>query len=565
MLTSRRSMTVGAVLLTLVPTASGCSSTSAPPGQLTDSSVVSATPSTNTNGSVVTRAVGGIRVTATTSGGAPDPGGALVMTVAADPGKAFDAQVASSPAVKLTLGSGTQPQKPITLQFDLSGQPALAAQFNDTVKPVVRSVADSDSSVTDLLATQWDPSSKTVTATTTHLSIFQVIAADLGAVAKAATAAWRQAVGRPDSSCADKSELTIAGTKYTLTPSMPSGPVAGCLRDTSGAVGIDFVNGTKQYYRVASTPPGEFSNPDMLNSTDVITVWLQQSNDSPSGLLTPKASGQLKLPAGTTSGTIRLDVSPVTLQLKTLLTALDMLGVDNDVLSQTFQSSRAAWDCVTTAHSSVTQPDEPTVDEFRNALGDIGQCGLAGAEAAKGAADKTQVLHRMSVAISLLTTLPDQLLANITGAIGEATGDNHLEFALTSEAPTTAAPASSSTLQPLIIKTHGSPADSGEELGPNHFRLGHILKDHGSLYVSLKLRWKTGDGKGVASYCNERSQVLDSAGNTVLQRQQRLAVCDNGGNWSFNITSPGTYTYVLDVDREGSDSLHAEQQFTVDS
>jgi hypothetical protein len=57
--------------------------------------------------------------------------------------------------------------------------------------------------------------------------------------------------------------------------------------------------------------------------------------------------------------------------------------------------------------------------------------------------------------------------------------------------------------------------------------------------------------------------VVDS-GNVVLQRDQRLAVCDNGGGWGFTLASPGTYTYILDVAPESGGNFHAEQPFTVD-
>ena len=124
-------------------------------------------------------------------------------------------------------------------------------------------------------------------------------------------------------------------------------------------------------------------------------------------------------------------------------------------------------------------------------------------------------------------------------------------------------PANAEALEPLIITTHGSPADSGTDLGPNHFQVGPILKEHGQLYVSLKLRCKTSNGRGVDSYCNEHSKVVDGSGNVVLDRQQRLAVCDNGGNWGFEVPAGG-YTYVLDVAGGSGGNLHAEQPFSVD-
>jgi hypothetical protein len=126
---------------------------------------------------------------------------------------------------------------------------------------------------------------------------------------------------------------------------------------------------------------------------------------------------------------------------------------------------------------------------------------------------------------------------------------------------------STGALVPRVLKSHGSPGDSGTELGPNHFQLGHKLKDdNGKFYVSLDLRWETSDDKPVYQYCTERSKVVDAGGKVVVERKQDLGGgCAYGGGWSFNISAPGTYTYVLDVeDRDGGGRVHGEQQFTVD-
>ncbi|MGB2720628.1 MAG: hypothetical protein WBG53_21865 [Rhodococcus sp. (in: high G+C Gram-positive bacteria)] len=116
---------------------------------------------------------------------------------------------------------------------------------------------------------------------------------------------------------------------------------------------------------------------------------------------------------------------------------------------------------------------------------------------------------------------------------------------------------------PLIIKGHGSPADSGTEIAPNHFAVGSILKDIGALYASLNLHWENDNGRGVGQYCVEKSKVLDASGSVMLTREQKLGGCDNGGGWGFNI-GPGSYTYVLDVDVRDGESLHAEQSFLVE-
>lgn len=124
--------------------------------------------------------------------------------------------------------------------------------------------------------------------------------------------------------------------------------------------------------------------------------------------------------------------------------------------------------------------------------------------------------------------------------------------------------AQASTLQPIIVKPHNAD-DSGTEIGPNHFALGHKLTDNGRWYVSLILRWETTDGKGLADYCHETAKVLDDQGNVVVEREQRLGGCAYGGNWKFKLYNPGHYTYVLDIAPEDGGNYHAELPFKVDS
>ncbi|MFI6047874.1 hypothetical protein ACIA8C_40085 [Nocardia sp. NPDC051321] len=137
-------------------------------------------------------------------------------------------------------------------------------------------------------------------------------------------------------------------------------------------------------------------------------------------MLTPKGRGTLLFPPGTASAQVHLDVDPAALQLETILTGLDMLGADGDALVAAFQTSKAGYDCLVTLYQSWTTPNKPDTAEFTNALGDLAQCGLTSAEAAVGNQDAHRVLHRMSVAVSLFTTLPNQLLARWTSLVTPA-------------------------------------------------------------------------------------------------------------------------------------------------
>ena len=559
-----RRLPFAAILATSAIIVAGCGSDTPP----ADSSKPPSTPAGDSasatvgeSGATVTTEVGGVRVTAKAPAGVAPSGTPFRISGASDAVQPFEKQVAASDSVRLELGTDEQPKAPINLEFNLSGQPELTGKMSDTVKPFIRSVSDGDPAKSDYALAQWDPATQVLSATTDHLSDFQVVFADIGKAINDAVKKWTFSDGPVGSEC-DGGALKVGDTSYTLKSSKSDAPVKGCLTD-AGGVGIKFGNASDQYYGIVAKPVGEYSNSGAVSSDDLIATWLRRELDG-AGLLIPKGAGQVTFPEGTTSATVRADVDPMALQLGTVFTALGMLGVDTGVLEEAFQASTTAWDCVSSTMEAVKDPGSVDVDEYRNALGDLAQCGLVGADLAVGASDN-YILHKMGVAVSLFTELPDALVANVAGAIGEFTGDNHVEFELTGETEQTAPPVQgSSALVPLILKSHGSPGDSGTELGPNHFQLGHKLKDDGKFYVSLDLRWETADDEAVAEYCTERSKVVDSGGKIVVERKQDLGGCEYGGGWGFNIHDPGTYTYVLDVERREGGSVHAEQQFVVD-
>ncbi|MFI6172908.1 hypothetical protein ACIBCN_39445 [Nocardia sp. NPDC051052] len=423
------------VIAAVALAASGCGG-----GPDLRSSTVSATPtsqvasgSVNASGVTVSGKVGSIGVTATAPTGVADVGTHLIMSAAPPSAKAFGVEVGAAPPVEFVLGNGAQPGKPVTLKFDLSGSPDLYSKFTDSVRPVIAVEQGGDKSKPDLLLSNWDTASKTLTTTTDHLSNFQVKLVDVGAALdRAARQTWQTVAGSLDSPCKGKSDITVGTNKLTLVPSKP-GVVGACLRDTGAGIAVDLTSNSAQYYRVAATPAGKFTNTQPLPGAEQLAVALHDSFDHRSGLLTPKSTGTLLFPPGTASAQVHLDVDPAALQLETILAGLDMLGADGDALVAAFQTSKAGYDCLVALYQSWTTPNKSDTAGFTKALGDLAQCGLTGAEAAVGNQDAHRVLHRMSVAVSLFTTLPSQLLANITGIIGEFTGDNYLEFTLALE------------------------------------------------------------------------------------------------------------------------------------
>lgn len=494
----------------------------------------------------VSKQIGRMRVTAT-----PADSTETVQLAAATAQQAgtFDAETAAGTPVRVTLAEGGQPSAPITLRFDLSGDLELAGTFSDVVKPVVRSISDDDSAATDLLPAEWDPASKTVTTQTTHLSVFQVIATNVADIANAMADAWKKTTGKADSPCREKSQATIGGTDLTLTPSR-AGPVAGCLRDGGdGAIGIDFTNGTRQYYGVTSQPAGRFQDPPLMGSDDAIASWLHQNTPEKGGLLAPGNTGALTLPAGTTSATIRLDVDPVLLQLKTIFAGVGMVGLDGDVVLTALMDAKQVWDCLRTAANTPSAVIPGNVTDFRNTLTQLAQCGLFAA--GKAVVDPKFVLHRMSVALDLVTTLPDQLLANVTGAIGEVSGDNHLIFILAGQGP-----------------TGGQPAQTGAGINRVEVTTWAYDRVEGDTYVAdkfggkkIEVFWKSYIGdEQIRSRCTSTVRI-DGPGSSQTKEVKQCSGY-NPGTY-IDVKSPGVYTVTVTVQQDGQPDISAQRTVTV--
>jgi hypothetical protein len=523
------------------------------------------------SGATVTAKIGEAVVTAVAPAGVAETGTRLSLSSAdVAPGSLFAVAGVSAAPIRLVLGSGIQPKKPITLTFNLTGQPGLYDSFTDRVRPVI-AVDPSAGTEADLLQANWDPSQKTVTATTDHLSVFQLVVADpLTALAHAAEQAWKHDTGDgSDLPCRDKSEISVGGTTFTLTAPKPS-VVGACLRDTGQGLAVDLTSASPQYYDVAADPAAVFSTSGQhLHSSEQLAVALHGSADRKTGLLTPKGAATLQFPAGTTSAKIRVDVDPVALQLETILTGLDMLGADGDSVVKGFQDTKSAYDCLVTAYDSWTHPGKDSSTEFTRALGDISQCGLAGAEAALGQLDARKVLHRMSVATSLFAQLPTQLMANIAGIAGEFNGDNHIEFTLTS---TTPAPTTAPTLSagPAILNLTVLRTDNGAgiRLGPNHFQISKTYKHNGRYYADMNYHWTVTGPKGSDwGYCKGHASLLDSAGQVIARYDDDgFNACHGGGAFATNtvIYTPGRYSVVVDVEVQRGPALHASEEFTLD-
>jgi hypothetical protein len=190
------------------------------------------------------------------------------------------------------------------------------------------------------------------------------------------------------------------------------------------------------------------------------------------------------------------------------------------------------------------------VTDFSNTLTELARCGLSASE--KAVTDRNFVLHRMGVALSLLTTLPDQFLANVTGAIGEVSGDNHLTFTLTGQGPT-------STSQP---------APTGQVIDRVDVTTWAYDRAEGDTYVAdntgakkIEVFWKSFAGaEQVRSGCKSTVRIDGPATSEIKE----VSGCDSYNSGSYlNAHSPGVYTVTVTVRQDGQPEITAQRTVTV--
>lgn len=542
----------------------GCSATpdigrTAPSAPVTQPS--GAAPS---NPNTATAQIDGMTVKASMPDGAAPSGETL--TVAASPAEipAAGAQVAAAQTARVRLGDdGAQPTKPIALTFDLSGKPELAEKFSDTVIPVVESASDTGDEAHDLLRATWDPATKSVTATTTHLSDFRLGAIDLGKVADGLASAYRALRGTTDSACKDKSEITVSGTRYTLTATN-HGPVAGCLRESGGGVAVDFSNATQQFYRVTSEPRGTWSTTDWP-TVNSVGGWFTSllGNQKSSNLLAAKGTGRVAFSAGVKQAELTLRMDPAAIQAATIVTGLEMLtGMRPSKVGTTTQvpKSLELATSVTKVITCIQQGLEIGLtpgkafsnDELRSTLSTSGGC-VNDVREAVAEESKKQAISTVGTVLTLLGDLPDRLASGVTGALGELTGDDTLNFALTSVAPsTTTRPAAEGSTTIDRIEAFSWAYD---KVGDDTY----TIPRNGPATVYIQFKSYAGT-KQVRGGCT--STITVTGGGTSKTKTTENCDSYDPGTY-FELKNRGVYTFTIVVTQDGGGSFTATKTVTL--
>ena len=464
------------------------------------------------------------------------------------------AQVVATAPISVTLDGGdSQPSAPMELEFDLSDRPDIVSKLTDTVRPVVESVSPTDPNERDMFTGTWDPATKTFTTKVPHLTNFWAGVMEMVKVVNDGIGkAFEFLRGDSQSPCRERSELTIGDIDYVLTALSP-GAIAGCLVDDNGSVAVDFENATGNFYAILVAPSdagGAWAVTKPLGFDEVAGSAVAAAAPNVKGALASRSSGRLTLTPAVTEADVRMLPAPHAILVKSLMTGLDMLGIDLGGLENIPQG----YDCIVSAVNAVTIDAGVTTPELNDMIGDAAQC-LILKVGATNAADtlKKAALHRLSAAVSLLTDLPQQLWDFTAAGLQEAARDSVKDFQLRSskeEAPEPEPVPASTVIDRVDITTWAYDRVEGDTYVADNTNMKQI-----------EVFWKSYAGaEQVRGGCTSTVTIVGPGTND----SDDTSNCDsyNPGTY-LKARAPGVHTITVTVRPEGQPEITAQRTVTV--
>lgn len=230
-------------------------------------------------------------------------------------------------AVSVRLPHDAQPAQPLTVTFDFTG--ATPPRSGDGFVPAVIAIGEGTGEP-EILASQWDSASSTLTAKTEHLSGFFPASIDLGGIAQGFGNAVNGFLGLQSAkpACVG-SELKVDEVTYRLSPeTVPAG--WPCLSRNGSAISIDLKSNSPNAWIVRSEPPttdmGVEVEPDVgyaINQTAYHTVFADVIGNGT--LLLPGATTHLHFAPDSPPRTVVLHLDPGASLLSGLLVGMQAL------------------------------------------------------------------------------------------------------------------------------------------------------------------------------------------------------------------------------------------------
>jgi hypothetical protein len=479
----------------------------------------------------------------------------------------------SAPGVDISQSDGGQPSATLTLKFDFRGKPSIAAPGQ---LPAVVAVSEG-APAPEVLQSQWDEATQTLTAQTDHLSSFFPFTLDLKQFGDTISnglngylglsAAKPGCVGQP---------LVVDDTTYTLDPTTV--PAAWpCLSRSGDKISVDLSSNSPLAWTVRSQPPTTDQGPDLApdvahwidllayhsifagvvgNGTFLLpggTTHLRFDKNNPPQQIGLRTDPGATLLNGFTLGMHAAFPEAKLLDIPGMVDCLKPFAANQNGVDPTGADigtdTRVLINCVTsTTHVLSTKPAPGNPLDW-----------------AKNIANKS-----LGAVLSLGPDVANQLAASLRGFVGEFTGENTEIITVRSNKPIAAPgpPPPPTGTATLNLKTKITSDGAGLELGPNHFQISKRYHHKNGYYADVNYKWTINRSPGSdLGYCKGHVAITNSAGAVVAHFDDSgFNACEGGGAFATNMElyTPGTYTVTAVIEMERGPPLHGTQQFVLD-
>ncbi len=365
--------------------------------------------------------LGRVRVSA--PAGVAEPG--TEVTVSTPPGPApsevdkFSSLVGNP--VRVVLGTGQQPKQPVRIVFDLAGT-ELGAKVSEEAPLAVMSRSEETGAVEPLVGT-WDAEAQTLTVVTDHLSLFWPFQLDVSKLFKPVVDIVDHGIGvrYPSPDCFGK-PLTVGTVTYTVD-AVPNEVVWPCLAEDNSRITLELHSNSGLAWRARTAPStsgavsGTFSSSGLLTAAVYNQLFARYAHKE--SVVVPGASTSFGFnPANPPRQvSVRADVG---LYLVASLvwgveSALGLFKIDVRLLDDI-----ATLNCVTALVKTTMEIEFQ--NDLRSFLSSTLNC-LQLALQKIGSNFAAFLLAAFTSGVALL-------VAGVQGAIGEVTGANTAQFAI---------------------------------------------------------------------------------------------------------------------------------------
>lgn len=489
------------------------------------------------------------------------------------------ALVLAPSGISITLGDGQQPQAPLDLEFHIGEADTTFDGLDDDVVPVVVATSDEDPDSSELLPATWDPATRILSATTTHLSEFRAGTLDYAPLRKKVEENVEGFVGSSsDAPSCLGSSVTIGEKTYdAIVPA--EGVVYPCVTEKDGRLAVTLYSNSPLGWTIRSVPPpagsAEMSGLSFTSGINSALYGSLLGSDVGDGALM-HARGATELLYDTADVPRRID-----LRAQAAMTLVDvgmhgtsMIWGGNKFLDytnpgdlETFAqciTDPIAWDKVASASGrEVGEMSRKATDCTNNAIG----WGLKSEDMKIGA----KAREKLGDVMNGLASFPksaELLGTTITGLGGEFNGRNTATVIIRARGgdsvDTSGLPDEVFTIDRFELDNRLTvPAPTGRKIGPYLYE----LSTGRTSAVDVSFGWSaiTIDDE---NYTGEHCQITATLEGPEANQHEdiRFGRCTNGyassfgGMTKFRVQTPGVYTIRL---YDAVTELSAESTFTV--